>query len=366
MEKKIVHVAPLHGRYDVRIFQKECRSLVSAGYSVTLVVADNLGNETTQGVHIEDVGLRDGIWDRYIGSLFRALSAARAFRPEIVHFHDAYLLPFAIVMKFWLGRVIYDVHEDMPRQSLAWRFHPAINRLISVGFSALEYVSRLVFSHYVCATPHIASRFPRSKTTTIQNYPIIDEFNFVLPKDPKVIAYIGSVSTRRGLAVMSEAITLVNVKHGLDLALYIAGPMANDREQQLLIANPHIHYLGNLDRRGVRDLLDRAAVGLCVLQEDPNFRNSKPVKMYEYLASGQSVVVSNFPYWQDLFSQFETVHFVEKSSSTAVAEKIIEIIREPQSNIVSKANFSRNLIRQKYSWESQELELLEVYYSTLA
>ena len=53
---KVCHLTSVHPRNDVRIFQKECKSLADAGYNTTLVVADGLGDQFLDGVSIIDVG----------------------------------------------------------------------------------------------------------------------------------------------------------------------------------------------------------------------------------------------------------------------------------------------------------------------
>ena len=53
---KVCHLTSVHPRNDVRIFQKECKSLAVAGYNTTLVVADGLGDQFLDDVSIIDVG----------------------------------------------------------------------------------------------------------------------------------------------------------------------------------------------------------------------------------------------------------------------------------------------------------------------
>ena len=53
---KVCHLTSAHNRYDTRIFLKECSSLAKNGYEVSLIVADNLGDESKSGVKILDVG----------------------------------------------------------------------------------------------------------------------------------------------------------------------------------------------------------------------------------------------------------------------------------------------------------------------
>lgn len=59
--KHIVHMTSVHQRYDVRIFLKECTSLAEAGYKVTLIVADGLGDEVKNNVNIIDVGVSNNM-----------------------------------------------------------------------------------------------------------------------------------------------------------------------------------------------------------------------------------------------------------------------------------------------------------------
>ena len=55
--KNICHITTVHSRYDTRIFFKECISLTKL-YKVFLIVADGLGDEVKNNVHIYDIGLR--------------------------------------------------------------------------------------------------------------------------------------------------------------------------------------------------------------------------------------------------------------------------------------------------------------------
>jgi len=49
---KITHLTSAHPRYDTRIFIKECSSLAKIeNYEVSLIVADNKGDETKNGVN---------------------------------------------------------------------------------------------------------------------------------------------------------------------------------------------------------------------------------------------------------------------------------------------------------------------------
>ena len=71
-----VHLTSVHPRYDIRIFYKQCRSLASHGYSVTLIVADDKGDELKDGVNILDAGRLPGRLKRMLVTTQRIFSRA--------------------------------------------------------------------------------------------------------------------------------------------------------------------------------------------------------------------------------------------------------------------------------------------------
>ena len=140
---KVAHLTSAHPRHDIRIFVKECSTLAAAGHEVTLIVADGLGEEIRNGVRFHDVGpKRGGRFSRMTGTVKRVYEAALALRPDIVHFHDPELIPAAVRLKQAGIKVVYDVHEDMPRQILAKHWIPGMLRpAVSGGFETVEDLS---------------------------------------------------------------------------------------------------------------------------------------------------------------------------------------------------------------------------------
>src|SRR5262249_17527991 len=103
---KIVHLTSAHPRNDIRIFLKQCRSLVSGGYNVALIVADGLGNEVRDDVQIIDVGRPRGRIDRMLNTTRRVQQAAVSTMADLYHLHDPELLPIGLQLKRKGKRVI--------------------------------------------------------------------------------------------------------------------------------------------------------------------------------------------------------------------------------------------------------------------
>jgi len=112
---KVCHITTVHPAKDVRIFYKECVSLAKAGFEVTLLVLNGV-SEQVNGVNI--VGIQHpfkGRIDRIRNAPHIALIAAIKIDADIYHFHDPEFLRVALQLKKTGKKVIYDVHEDVPR-----------------------------------------------------------------------------------------------------------------------------------------------------------------------------------------------------------------------------------------------------------
>src|SRR5690606_3458579 len=206
---RIAHLTSVHARYDVRIFLKECTSLARHGYAVRLYVADGKGDEVRNGVEIRDVGKRGGRFARMLFAPWALRAAVRRDGIQLAHFHDPEIIPAALALHWQGVKVIYDAHEDVPRQILTKRWLPqGSHRVVARLFEWLEDFAARRFAAVVAATPHIAQRFHAAgaRTINVNNYPIAHELsvdrapptNRVLPTTPR-ICYVGGISEIRGI-----------------------------------------------------------------------------------------------------------------------------------------------------------------------
>jgi glycosyltransferase involved in cell wall biosynthesis len=361
---KIIHLTSAHPRNDIRIFIKQCRTLAAHGYDVTLVVADGKGNAHTDGVAIVDVGRLPGRLNRIVRTTRRVLDQAIAIDGDIYQFHDPELMPVGLKLKRRGKTVIFDSHEDTARQLTGKPyFDPVSRRVLPALFSAYERFACARFDGIITATPFIRDLFLKINPITIDinNFPIIGEFDDVLPWAMKrnQVCYVGAISGIRGIRQMTEACTLLQS----GARLHLAGQFFDPAAEAQVRAHPgwqRVVDLGVLDRAGVRSVLSASVAGLVTLLPSPNHIDSLPTKMFEYMSSGIPVIASNFPLWREIIEGNRCGICVEPLDPAAIAAAIDYLMAHPDI-ARSMGERGRRAVLDKYNWGVEASRLTDFY-----
>lgn len=365
---KVAHLTSVHVRYDTRIFVKQCCSLAKKGDDVTLIVADGKGDEVKDDVSIIDVGESKGRFDRFFSVTQRIFERAKTIDADIFHFHDPELIPIGLKLKKIGKKVIFDSHEDVPRQLLSKPYIPKnLRSIIAFLFEKFENFSVQKLDAIICATPLIEERFKSlgCRTENVNNYPILNELTKIsIPwnQKEKAVCYVGGLTKIRGLFEMIEAIGKT------DGTLLMGGRFFLESEQTNASAMKgwhHIQYAGFLSRVGVAETLSKSMAGLVVLHPTLNYLESLPVKMFEYMSAGLPVIASNFPLWQKIMDENSCGLYVDPLDSKDIAKAIQWIFEHPEQAEIMGKN-ARYAVENYYNWENEFIKLYSLYLEILS
>jgi len=362
--RKIIHLTTVHGRNDVRIFYKECRSIVAHGYDVDLLVQDGKGDESRDGLHIRDLGPAPTSKIRRIFvSPWRAYRSLRKLPAAIIHFHDSELLPAGFLLKRNKHHVIYDSHEDVPRDILSKNWIPAsLRKMLSFLFEKLEnYIARRLDA-IVGATPFIAKRFQRinPKSIAVNNFPIQEEFQPAIKERPfsRTICYIGVITRTRGIIKIMEALSILR-----DVQLIMCGPFESKAFEEELRSSAgwkYVDYRGIVERNEVGEIMASSSIGMVTLLPSPNHMDSQPNKMFEYMAAGLPLLASNFPLWRQIVEETQCGVCVDPSSPAEIAQAIANLLSD-EAMCRAKGRAGRKAIVDRFNWMNESKKLLKLY-----
>ena len=366
---RLVHCTNVHPWADTRIFQKMCVSSAKAGHDVHLVAIDRAagGNRTftSDGVTVHLLAGRD-IDSRLKRSTLGArkvLRAAKALKPDIVHFHDPELLPWMAFSHMPGVAKIYDVHENLPDQIMTKEWMPHWVKLpAAAAVRWVEYSLSAMLSGVVTATPKIAERFGHKSPVVIYNYPILDDMAARNPGAPggTSVVYIGGISKARGIVELIQAVALLDDVERLDLA----GPISDPGLAEELEAMPgwsKVRYFGVVDRARVVGLLAGASVGAVTLHPFQSFKDSFPIKTFEYLSAGLPIVASDFTLWRETLGSVPGVEYADPTSPQSVADAISRLLAISPEEAVRRRSIARAFVENHASWQSEEKKLARLY-----
>jgi glycosyltransferase involved in cell wall biosynthesis len=368
MLSHIAHATVVHGRYDIRILYKQCASLVADGrVEVSLFVADDLGEESWHGVRIRSLGRpRFGRAGRAVLGSLALWRALRRSPADLVHLHDPELLPLGLLLHARGMRVVFDMHENLPREIITkeWVAKP-VRAVLSHLVRAFQRMACRVLPT-VFAELSYAADFPSANEgVVVLNFPLLRALLDVrAEKRPTfTVGYIGGISAERGAHEAAEAIERLNEAGVRTSAIFVGGLAAGLEHEGAFgraVADGYIATTGRLAPTDGWPLMAACHVGLAVLRPSPNFIDSYPTKLFEYMALGLPVVVSDFPLWRRAVSEAGCGLLVDPTKPDAIADALRWLHDHP-ADAAAMGERGRATVLARYSWDAEFEKLRQLY-----
>ena len=369
IQKTVCHITTVHPADDIRIFHKECHSLVGAGYDVHLIACHDT-DETRDGVKIHALPFppgritRIGVWP--ILALWKILRLKR--RPMLCHFHDPELLPLGQFLRIIGYKVIFDVHENVPEQIRHKRYLSPFLRIVFSGFYwFLERVLcfRLASVHVL---ESIAKNFrqPRQVVRNLPRLGVMPQYERPAEGSACRLIYVGNITVDRGALTMIKVAAEL-ARRNLDFELYLVGEFETSElldesvdfvreagiEKQVIIT-------GKKAYPDAQALIRSCDIGLCLLLPIPNHTNSLSTKLLEYMRMELPVVASDFACWREFVIDIESGIMVNVESIESISDGVQELIADQTKRAYMGANGLR-AVTESLNWEVEHRRLLTFY-----
>jgi glycosyltransferase involved in cell wall biosynthesis len=190
------------------------------------------------------------------------------------------------------------------------------------------------------------------------------ELRYSLPR-PYVIFH-GALARWQGIDALLQAVKLPEWPDEVNLII------AGDGVEQPLVkaqadGNQKIVYLGRIPLKDIAGVVANSVAGLSP-QNDKMGRSSRiglsPIKVYETLACGVPVVVTDFPGQADLVRSWDCGLVIKPDDPVALAQAVTYLYRNPGRS-KEMGQRGRRAIEEGHSWEQRAEETEKVIESVI-
>ncbi len=360
MKKKICHMSSVHRRYDIRIFQKQCRSIAKEDYIVYFLVADGKGTEKIDNINIIDVGVEKNRLQRMIFSCKKILSKAIEIDADVYHFHDPELIRVGGRLLKKNKKVIYDVHEDVGKSILYKNYlFSFLKPILAFLIDRYEKHYSSKFSAVITATDAIKRKLIliNANTFCIYNYPLFEKEEQAEIQKENEILYIGGISKARGIY------EIVTALEKLDCKLNLAGEFESQVLWQEIIKLKgweKVIYHGFTNKETSIKLRKTSKIGLVIFHPEPNHVEAQPNKIFEYMNSELPLIGSNFPLWRDIIEKNKCGICINPLDSDELVTTIKKMINN-KALLLQMGENGKKIVKEKYNWKTEEKKLYTIY-----
>lgn len=370
MKNRICHISTVHRENDNRILFKQCSSIKKAGYDVSLIITSDRIKKVN-GVDIVPLVKRDGRIHRLLYKSNEAYKKALDIDADIYHFHDPELIPIGKKLIKKGKKVIYDVHEDVPKQILSKSYLGPkwFKKIVSVVFNKYEKIQSKKFSGVVTILDELKDEFKKynDNVISVKNYAIRDIIDKSIAiedkekRDDFIILYIGSITKIIGIKEMIRATEYFDGK----VKLWLAGTWESEdlrKECESIKGYKNTKYFGQFKAEDLYKYVKASDVGMSILHPTPNYKKAIPTKVIEYMACEIPVILSDFPFWKELFGDVGI--FVDPLDVNEIS-RAIEYYMNNRDEALSVGKKNRERFMEKFCWDTEEKKLLNLYEDLL-
>jgi glycosyltransferase involved in cell wall biosynthesis len=285
----------------------------------------------------------------------------------VYHIHDPELLPFALKLTRRGKKVIYDVHEDVPKQIMDKHWIPKLFRgLVSKLFKRYEHYVATRLAGVISVTPIICERFRsvNKHVELVANYPLIEEGmalnHQAVIKEPRQICYIGGLFPTRGIKELVQAL-----EH-IDVNLVLAGtfsPASFEAEVKLLPGWQKVNFLGQVGRQEIMRVLTTSQLGVVTLHPTQSYVEALPIKLFEYMSAGIPVLASDFPLWREIIDTAKCGVYADPLNPNDIAKQI-EYLLSNSGISGEMGEHGLKAFHETYNWRVEEQKLI-AFYNTI-
>jgi len=366
---KVCHVISGYFRNDPRIFQRQCKSILKAGYEVSILTNDDGPKEILDEINIYPCSR---FWKNRIKIIlfakYQFFNKALEIDADIYQIHSPELISLGLELKRRGKIIIYDAHEDLPKHILEkdW-IPPFLRKPISLIIDA--YMKRALKKYDEIISPHshvIDYLVNVNKNVTlVTNFAKFDyshnyDLSHYLSRDIS-ICYSGTVYLHSNQEFILDAISNIN-----NLKYQIVGFIDKNHIKKLSERKgfEKLIFLDRIPWEELNDFYSKSLIGMVVIDYKLNLGNKKGTyavnKIFEYMQAGLPIICTDYDLWKEMVEKYDCGICVVPNNANQIEEAIRFFINNKERAYEMGQN-GRKAVLLEYNWEAVEKKYIEIF-----
>ena len=334
--KHFCFLTGLYSRYDVLMFERQGKSLVSAGYKVTYIVCDNKPNEFLDGIEIIATGFKPkNRFARFLHTRKILLKSALNVNADVYQISDPY-------------------YPDMIRDK---NYIPQfLRRGVSVFYKYMMKTYLKKYDAIFIVTPWILDvvkkKWGISKSYLLTNFPRVhidyhlSREDYLLRKD--VMCYEGTVYETSRQENVFEALENLPSVHYI-----LAGKI--DDNYSWIKEMPYwknVEFIDGFTLKDLEKIFARSTIANVFRDFGNNDGSWGVIKIFESMEAALPVLLADVPMYREMVAKYHCGICVNPNNVEQIRDAIRFLIENKEEAYQMGQNGRRAVI-EEYNWEKQ-------------
>ncbi len=357
-------------RDNPRIFERQSISLLQAGFNVSILVDDGLGDANVKGINIYSLKTSTRLKRLFFSSFF-FYKKTLELNSDKYFIHSPELIPLGLFLKLKGKKIYYDAHEDLPNLILDKRINFFIKGILFYISKIFLNISLKFFDGVTTPHLHVKKKVLKinKKTNLVENFPLkysakeFDLENYL--ERGEVLIYTGTIYPHSN---QKEVLEVLNNRKKTKYLL--AGYMPEEMKKLFNDFNKknQVDFLGYCNYSELENIYNRASVGISIIDYKKNLGGILGTfavnKIFEYMSYGLPIICSDYKSWQKIVKDYDCGICVEPKNFNQI-ESAIDYLLENKKEAFEMGRRGRKAVLEKYNWKEIEAPFLKTFKDEL-
>lgn len=355
--------------HDEIVIFRQAKSLMDAGFDVTLIVSDDEPEEYIEGVRVVPTGFKQS---GYLKRILRLSSImyrkAKEIDADIYQTCSVDLLSVGLRLRNHGKKILFHLREGHPYTFERGSSLPKWLKKIIISFMVVWMRHCLKRYDYVITVSDVIAEYLNKwglgKVTIQGNFPVINRDYELTLEDylsrENRLFYFGLIYT-----ISRQGVVLRALEKTDDVKYLLAGKFTTHSYYERLQKNPKwkdVEFIDGFTHDELSTFFKRSTI--CNVMRDFSQTESPNgsmgvIKIFESMEAALPIICSDVPVYREMMNKYKCGLLVDPKDADQIADAINYLV-EHKEEAWKMGQEGRRAVLEEYSWDAQSKKYLEI------